>query len=128
MTGIIIEVANVGENLPNTDSKVFEVRIEMNEMDSTIRPGMTTGNSIIASSIEDVLFIPLEAIHHQEDTLVYVYKKSGWGLSKQEVRLGERNENYVIVTSGLEEGQEVLLSIPADGTSINLDLLVENPE
>lgn len=128
LTGVIIEVANVGENLPNTDSKVFEVRIEMNEMDSTIRPGMTTGNNIIASSEEDVLFIPLEAVHSQEDTLVYVYKKSGWRLSKQEIRIGKRNENFVIVTSGLEEGEDVLLSTPEDRTDMTVELLTENPE
>ncbi|HIA06115.1 MAG TPA: HlyD family efflux transporter periplasmic adaptor subunit [Flavobacteriales bacterium] len=128
LTGVIIEVANVGENLPNTDSKVFEVRIEMNEMDSTIRPGMTTGNNIIASSVEDVLFIPLEAVHSQEDTLVYVYKKSGWRLSKQEIRIGKRNENFVIVTSGLEEGEDVLLSTPEDRTDMTVELLAENPE
>jgi len=128
LTGVIIEVANVGENLRNTDSKVFEVRIEMNEMDSTIRPGMTTGNNIIASSEEDVLFIPLEAVHSQEDTLVYVYKKSGWRLSKQEIRIGKRNENFVIVISGLEEGEHVLLSTPEDGTDMTVELLAENPE
>ena len=128
LTGVIIEVANVGENLPNTDSKVFEVRIEMNEMDSTIRPGMTTGNNIIASSVEDVLFIPLEAVHSQEDTLVYVYKKSGWRLSKQEIRIGKRNENFVIVTSDLEEGEDVLLSTPEDRTDMTVELLAENPE
>ena len=125
LTGVIIEVANVGENLPNTDSKVFEVRIEMNEMDSTIRPGMTTGNNIIADSREDVLFIPLEAVHSQKDTLTYVHKKSGWGLSRKEIKIGERNDNYIIVLSGLEEGDEVLLSTPSDGEEMPIDLLSE---
>jgi len=127
LTGVIIEVANVGENLPNTDSKVFEVRIEMNEMDSTIRPGMTTGNNIIANSKEDALFIPLEAVHNQKDTLIYVYKKSRWGLSKKEIKIGERNDNHVIVMSGLEEGDEVLLSTPEESEDMTIDLLSELP-
>jgi HlyD family secretion protein len=32
-TGEVVDVANVGEQLPNTDSKVFEVTIEVNEKD-----------------------------------------------------------------------------------------------
>jgi len=128
LTGVIVEVANVGENLANTDSKVFEVRIEMSEMDSTIRPGMTTGNNIIASSLEDVLFIPLETLHSLGDTLIYVYKKSGWKLIKQEVEIGERNDNYVVVKAGLQKGDELLLSVPDNVEEIALQTLADNSE
>jgi len=128
LTGVIVEVANVGENLANTDSKVFEVRIEMSEMDSTIRPGMTTGNNIIASSLEDVLFIPLETLHSLGDTLIYVYKKSGWKLIKQEVEIGERNDNYVVVKAGLQKGDELLLSVPDNVEEITLQTLADNSE
>ena len=128
MTGVVIEVANIGENLPNTDSKVFEVRIEIDLVDSVIRPGMTTGNNIIANRFEDVLFAPLESIHSQEDTLVFVYKKTGWSIVKQEIELGERNDDYAIVLSGLEEGDRVLLSAPDQGKDMKLELLAENPK
>jgi len=123
LTGVVVEVANMGEQLPGTDSKVFEVRIEVDEVDSVIRPGMTTGNNIIASSTEDVLFTPLESIHSQEDSLLFVYVKSGWGITKQEVQIGERNDNYAIVLSGLEEGDEVMLSTPEDGEDMTLEPL-----
>jgi len=128
LTGKIIEVANVGEQLPNTDSKVFEVRVQINEADTTLRPGMTTGNNIIANSMDDVIYVPLESIHSQEDTLVYVYKKSGWGYVKQEVVIGERNEDHAIVLNGLEEDDEVLLSIPSDSENIDLERLETAPE
>jgi hypothetical protein len=109
-TGEVIEVANIGEQLPNTDAKVFEVRIEMNERDSILRPSMTTSNRILTRVFEDTLFIPLEAVR-TNDTLSYVYTNNR---KRQVVVLGESNENAVIVEQGLHEGDVVYLSTPSE--------------
>ena len=77
LTGKVIGIANVGEQKPNSDSKVFEVLIEINESDTTMRPGMTTGNTIIADVVPEALIIPLEALHSQGDSISYVIKKVG---------------------------------------------------
>ena len=49
-SGVITGIANIGEQRPNSDSKVFEVRILMNEKDTTLRPSMTTSNLIVVST------------------------------------------------------------------------------
>ncbi|HDR68647.1 MAG TPA: HlyD family efflux transporter periplasmic adaptor subunit, partial [Bacteroidaceae bacterium] len=54
-TGEVVEVANIGEQLPNTDAKVFEIRITINEYDTIMRPSMTTSNRIITSIHDSVL-------------------------------------------------------------------------
>jgi hypothetical protein len=109
-TGVVSEVANIGEQLPNTDSKVFEVVIKVNESDPIIKPSMTTSNSVIIKTFENVLYIPLEAVH-TEDSLTFVYRKNG---VKQVVVLDEANENEIIVEAGLKEGDKVLLSVPEE--------------
>ena len=109
-TGVVNEVANIGEQLPNTDSKVFEVVIKMNESDPIIKPSMTTSNSIIINTYENVLSIPLETVH-TNDSLTYVYKKNG---IRQVVVLDESNENEIIVEAGLKQGDKVLLSVPEE--------------
>ena len=38
-TGTVTQIANVGEQRPNQDSKVFEVKIEVAQADTTLRPG-----------------------------------------------------------------------------------------
>lgn len=113
--GDVQEVANIGEQLPNTDAKVFEVRIELdqNNGDSILRPSMTTSNRIITKVYEDVLYVPLEAVH-SNDSLTYVYTKSG---DKQVVLLGESNENFIIVEKGLAEGEPLYLSLPRETDS-----------
>ncbi|MEZ5011463.1 MAG: hypothetical protein R2744_07690 [Bacteroidales bacterium] len=67
---------------------------------------MTTGNQIVTSVFEDVVYIPLECVHASEDSIPFVYKKNG---TKQVVVLGASNENEVIIEQGIEEG-ELLLS------------------
>jgi HlyD family secretion protein len=107
-TGVVTEVANVGQQLPNTDAKVFEVRIELNERDTILRPSMTTSNMIITQVLDSVLFIPLEAVH-ANDSLTFVYTRDG---RKQVVVLGESNENQIIVDMGLKRGEKLYLSNP----------------
>jgi hypothetical protein len=107
-SGIVKEVANIGEQLPNTDAKVFEVVIELDGSDPILRPSMTTSNRILTQTFEDVLYLPLEAIH-SNDSMTYVYRKNR---TRQVVVLDEENENEIIVEAGLNEGDKVLLSVP----------------
>ncbi|UCG27836.1 MAG: efflux RND transporter periplasmic adaptor subunit [Bacteroidales bacterium] len=115
-TGVVTQVANIGEQLPNTDAKVFEVIINMNETDPILRPSMTTSNQIITTTYDDILFVPLEAVH-TEDSIPVIYTKSG---HKQVVVLGESNENEIIVEMGLEEGEKILLTTPEDPEKFKL--------
>ncbi len=107
-TGEVMEVANIGQQLQNTDAKVFEVRIELNEKDTILRPSMTTSNQVVTQVLDSVLFIPLEAVH-ANDSLTYVFTRGG---KKQVVVLGESNENFIVVDMGLKKGDKLYLSMP----------------
>jgi HlyD family secretion protein len=108
-TGEVISVANIGEQLPNADAKVFEVLIKVDGSDPILRPSMTTGNKIITKVINDVTYIPLECVQAGTDSIPFVYLRNG---DKQVVVLGESNENNVIVEKGLDPGTLVYLSTP----------------
>ncbi len=123
LTGKVVSVANVGETMPNSDAKVFEVNILVNESDTTLRPAMTTSNLVLTGSVKEALYIPLEAVHTQGDSVTYVFRKDGAGLVRQQVKLGQTNENEVVVLEGLKEAQEVYLSVPKDGDRQELVLL-----
>lgn len=119
LTGKVTSVANVGEQRPNSDSKVFEVKVVVQQADTTLRPGMTTGNQIETYALKDALFIPIEAVM-VENEVPFVFKRSGGSAIKQEVRTGAMNDDAVVIVSGLEENDEVLLSAPADRASLEL--------
>ncbi|MGE5421529.1 MAG: efflux RND transporter periplasmic adaptor subunit [Chloroflexota bacterium] len=116
-TGVVTSVANIGEQLPNADAKVFEVVIAMNESDPILRPSMTTGNKIITKTIDDVTYIPLESVQTGADSIPFVYMKNG---DKQIVVLGESNENHVVVEQGIEPGEQLYLSTPENPESFDL--------
>jgi hypothetical protein len=108
-TGSVISVANIGEQLPNADAKVFEVLIKVDGSDPILRPSMTTGNKIITKTINDVIYIPLESVQAGTDSIPFVYLKNG---NRQVVVLGESNENNVVIEQGLKEGTQIYLSTP----------------
>lgn len=112
LTGLVLDVANMGQQRPNSDSKVFEITVEINESDTTLRPGMTTSNKIVAEVLEDVIFIPVEAVHSQGDSITYVVAKDGINMIRQEVALGKSNSDEVVVLQGLTEGVTLYLSDP----------------
>lgn len=113
LTGSVIKVANVGEQRPNSDAKVFQVNIQIDVRDNLLRPSMTTSNKIIISSKDSVLYVPLECLHSMDDSITYVYKKEGLSVIKQEVELGNNNMNEVILIKGVEENDRIYLSIPS---------------
>jgi hypothetical protein len=115
-TGMITEVSNVGEQLKNADAKVFEVIVRVHESDPILRPSMTTSNKIITASFDNVLYVPLEALFGT-DTMVYVYRANG---VKQVVVPGEINDNFRIIEQGLQEGDEIYLSLPKDAETFKL--------
>lgn len=123
LAGKVIRVANVGEQKPNSDAKVFLVDIEIDGTDPTLRPSMTTSNKIIAKVLDSVSFIPLEGLHSQDDSIVYVYKKEGLNTVKQEVVVGETNSNEAVILSGLNPGDRIFLSVPTGLEESDVKLL-----
>ena len=126
LTGSVTSVANVGEQRPNADAKVFEVKISIAESDTTLRPGMTTANAIVTSKLESALSVPLESVFNEAD-VPYVYKRNGGRVVRQEIEPGVMNDNAIVVKRGVEEGDELLLSPPENRESIATTRLVHAP-
>jgi multidrug efflux pump subunit AcrA (membrane-fusion protein) len=125
LKGSVIDVANVGEQKPNSDSKVFEVTIELQESDTTLRPAMTTSNIIIADVIQDAVFVPLECLFSQGDSITYVLKKNRLGLTKQQVMTGPSNENEIVIEKGVSREDRLLLSLPDGVQDKDINMLTE---
>jgi multidrug efflux pump subunit AcrA (membrane-fusion protein) len=116
-TGTVTSVANIGEQLPNADAKVFEVLVKVDQSNPKLRPSMTTANKIVTKTVEDVTYIPLECVQQGADSIPFVYMRNG---TKQVVVLGESNENNVVVENGVEPGETLFLSTPDEPENFNL--------
>ena len=123
LKGIVTKVANVGEQRPNSDAKVFEVLVEIEGTDPTLRPSMTTSNKIVSQVLADAVFIPLESLHTQHDSITYVFIKDGIKAHKQEVIVGETNSNEAVVLAGLQPDEKIYLSLPIGLEEASVKLL-----
>ena len=116
-TGTVLSLANIGEQLPNSDAKMFEVLLRVNESDPALRPSMTTSNKIIIESFNDVISIPSECVNAGTDSIPFVYLKNH---TKQIVLLGKSNEKHVIVEKGIKPGTQVYIIPPEDPGNFKL--------
>jgi multidrug efflux pump subunit AcrA (membrane-fusion protein) len=109
--GTVYSVANIGEQLGNSDAKMFEVLIRIDDVSPELRPDMTTYNKIIINSFADVIYIPTECVQTGSDSIPYVFKKNK---TRQIVVLGEMNDKNIIVKQGLEPGTSIYLIAPEE--------------
>lgn len=111
-SGTVNSIANLAVNKEESSKiKVFPVEILLNETDKHLLPGITVSCRIIMDKVENVLFIPLDALFNEGDKN-FVYKKKGTGFEKTEIETGINNTDYIMVVSGLKEGEEIALVYP----------------
>jgi hypothetical protein len=109
--GQVLSIANVGEQLPNSDAKMFETLIKIDGADPDLRPAMTTSNKITLKIINNAVFIPTECIQAGADSVPFVYMKNK---TKHIVLLGDSNEKFTVVEKGVEPGSQIYLIPPEE--------------
>jgi len=122
-TGAVYTIANIGEQLPNSDSKMFEVQIRIDNPDQNLRPTMTTGNKIIITTYNEAIYIPTECVQTGSDSIPFVFGKNK---TKEIVKLGESNEKNIIVEKGLKVGDIIYLNAPLNSENfrvVGVDLI-----
>jgi multidrug efflux pump subunit AcrA (membrane-fusion protein) len=107
--GQVASIGKIGEYLPNSDSKVFEVIIKLEDWDPALRPSMTTNNKVVINTFKNVIYVPIESLHAGTDNIPFVYTRDG---TRQVVIPGESNGKNIIIEKGLEEGTSVYLNVP----------------
>ena len=111
-TGRVIHVANLAVNKDNNSNiKVFPVEILLDQTNKNLLPGLTVSCRVVIDEIEDVQYIPLEALH-TEGNIKYVYRRKGGEYERVEVQTGLTNSDYVIITAGLKRNDHVALIDP----------------
>jgi hypothetical protein len=115
--GIVTSVSNQPEPSNWFSGSVREyaaiVAIETNS--GGLRPGMTSAVEILIANLEDVLSVPVQALVEKKGKF-YCWVKVPEGIEKREIELGLGNNTRMQVTSGLQEGELVLLS-PRDNVA-----------
>jgi HlyD family secretion protein len=96
---------------PNRRDYTVEVNID-NPNQVSLKPSMRCTAEIFVERVQNVLFVPIHAIH-RNGSVVWVWVKDSGGFAQREIVPNRFSESYVEVSSGLEEGDAVLLREPS---------------
>lgn len=112
--GVVSRIAHEGKVQQGITNYDVTIEIEAEE----VRLGMSAKATISVSSKEDVLVVPVEAVFW-ENNQAYVTKLEDGRAVKTRVKVGVQNDLYAEIASGLEEGDEIVVSGLTD-YSVNL--------
>jgi HlyD family secretion protein len=111
--GKVYNIATLAKikNDKNQRIKVFPVEVYINGSSKILMPGMTVSLKVIVNKLDHVLSIPLEALF-KKDGKDFVYVKKAASFEKRPVTTGLSNNDFIIIASGIKEGEELALSDP----------------
>jgi cobalt-zinc-cadmium efflux system membrane fusion protein len=96
-----------------TSEKTFPARAQLKNLDARLRPGMSATAEIIIERDPNALLIPVRASFTKNDKPA-VYVQTGQQFQVRDITVGKRNEEDMVVLSGLKEGELVTLENPAE--------------
>jgi multidrug efflux pump subunit AcrA (membrane-fusion protein) len=117
-SGKVYSIANIGEKLENSDTKVFEVMVKIEGSDPALRPSMTTSNKVVIKTFSDVIYVPTECVHAGADGIPFVYTKNK---TRQIVITGESNDKNIVIERGLKPKQVVYLIQPENAEDFKIE-------
>ncbi len=99
-------------NAPGSSGgKYFQVMLAITGQDLRLRPGMTARVLIQAATVENVLFLPVQAVFNDQNGEPFCFRITAFGRKPEKVylKLGRENEMQVEILSGLKQGERVSL-------------------
>ena len=114
LTGEVIKVAVVADSansFMNPDLKVYPSQVRIDGTHDWLRPGMSAQVEILVTSLEDVVYVPVQSVSYFGNEQV-VYVRRGGSVDRRIVEVGDFSDSFIEIESGLEEGEEVLLLPP----------------
>jgi multidrug resistance efflux pump len=97
----------------NPDLKVYRTMLRIPGRIEWIRPGMSAQVEIFVDSLKNVLYVPIQAVSAAGNQRV-VYVTKGGQTSMRVVTTGQYTQEFIEITSGIEEGEVILLLPPSD--------------
>jgi HlyD family secretion protein len=114
--GEITAIAPSAASQTGSNLVIYEVHIGLEESELPIRVGMTANASLLTNEVKDVLLVPNQAINVDRDMGTYtVNLVVGEGTEETAVQetavtIGLRDNRYTQILSGLQEGDELLIT------------------
>lgn len=116
LTGTITKISQtVRRASPENPLKVVTADIKLDaDAETKLRPGMRFRGRVAVETIDDVLVVPISAVHSTPHG-PRVRRREDSRVVEVPVELGRRDDEHVEVRSGLDEGDEIVVETTASG-------------
>ncbi|GAC1464880.1 MAG: efflux RND transporter periplasmic adaptor subunit [Isosphaeraceae bacterium] len=108
LEGHVVSLAQLPTQNMLSEVKYYGGIIKLDSVPKGVKPGMSAEVEIQTVSHPDVLTVPAEALAVEEGHDV-CYVTHDQQIERREVKLGQATRDFLEVTEGLKEGEEVLL-------------------
>lgn len=98
----------------NPDIKVYITTIAIHQVRDWLKPGMSAKVEILVKQLTNVVYVPLQSVSLVNGKHT-CFVKNGGQPEPRVVEIGEFNDEFIEIKSGLKEGEVVLLRAP-EGT------------
>lgn len=95
----------------NPDLKVYKTSVRIEGLYEWLKPGMSAEVEIMIERLEDALYIPIQSVVPQGNRQVCFVIEDGAPVPR-EIETGKLTLEFIVVTKGLREGEEVLIRPP----------------
>ena len=107
--GTVTAVANRPQSNWMSTAKKYVVQVRIDGEPGEVRPGVTAEVEIIVADLADVISVPVAAVMEKRGQFFCAVRK-GDAIERRSVVLGMGNDKLVEITSGLEDGEAVILN------------------
>ena len=102
--GKLVRIGNQVE----PESRTLEVRIEVNNTDGRLKPGMFADVEITTTVFQDIIVIPDTALQTDEDNQIVFVALEGNKFQKRAVKIGLEPRGRAQVVEGLKAGEKIV--------------------
>lgn len=104
-------VADTASRWGNSDIKLYKTEVEIDGVNTLLRPGMSAEVQVVVAEIDDVLSVPVHSVR-RHGAVPYVWLKTPQGPVARQVALGTTNYSFVQITDGLQDGDQIYQAAP----------------
>ena len=115
LTGEVVQVdilPDSEDRWMNPDVKKYETKIRIEGSHDWVKPGMSAQVEVLVKELSDVVYVPIQAVVPADGEKVCYVVRSLGSRERRVIEVGDFNNEFIEIRSGLSEGEEVLLRAP----------------
>jgi len=115
-TGKVTKIASVATtgDWGDETNKQFRVEVTMDPTETELRAGISAEVEILVDTLGDVVHVPIQAVFKEGEDYFCFAVSDGAEPERRVVEIGRSNTHYVVIESGLDAGERVLLYDPRE--------------